>query len=70
MKLIVLCMILSNVSCSKRIVILDTNDSVRCDAKVRTDCVSVTEGFVANRIAELGELKRTKQALEACEERK
>lgn len=63
-------MILSNVSCGKRVVIIDTNDSSMCDAKVRTDCVSVTEGFVANRIGELGELKRMRQALEACEERK
>lgn len=66
---ILLLVILNSVSCSQ-VKILDTSDSARCDPSVRQDCVSVTMGFVKNRVDELAKLKIVEQQLEACQERK
>ena len=41
-------------------------DTARCDPKTRTDCVSVSEAFLANRLGENERITRCQLDLKAC----
>jgi len=63
-------LMLSCVGCSRTLPEpRDTSDSMICDASIRQDCISVTEGFVYGRIDDESRIIRLQQALKACQER-
>lgn len=54
---------------AKPSVTLDVLDTTQCDPHTRPDCVSVSVGFIEERLHNLVDLAVTRQALKACHER-
>lgn len=48
----------------------DSLDTTRCDPTVRQDCISVSQGFVEERIHNLADLTLIRQQLKACQEKR